>query len=124
MSNRKVMSVEVDGKTIWVEVSGIEVQQAVGTVGYLSGENLPVMPDGAEPVGIGNYFREKAVNITEELEAIVGMIGRGIEKAAPDEWSIELSIGFAVEKDITIPYLTAKGQGDGGIKVTAKWKKG
>lgn len=123
MSNRKIAPVEIDGKTIWIELEDIEVQQSAGVIGNSSDQQLPAMPDGAEPVGVGSYLREKATNITEELEAIVGMIGRGIEKVSPDEWSIELSIGFAAEKDIAIPYISAKGKGEGGIKVTAKWKK-
>lgn len=50
----------------------------------------------------------------------MGTIGRGMNKMSPYEWSVEITIGFAGENNI--PFL-AKGSVDGGVKVTAKWKK-
>jgi hypothetical protein len=44
-----------------------------------------------------------------------------VKAANPDEWSVEMNIGFK-GKATPIPYI-ASGELDGGIKITATWKK-
>lgn len=118
MSNRKIAPVEIGGKTIWIEVEEIEV--ATEGVGADAGKRPADLRSSATPTGVGDILRDKVASVGETLEAIVGTIGRGIDKVSPDEWSVEVTIGFAGEKNI--PFV-AKGSVNGGVKVNAKWKK-
>ena len=117
MSGRKISPVEINGKTIWIEVDDIQVAQPPQTT-----SNHPAdLRGSAAPVGaVGDFFKEKIASIADTLEAIVGTVDKGIEKISPDEWSVELTIGFAGEHNI--PFV-ATGSVNGGVKVNAKWKK-
>ncbi len=44
-----------------------------------------------------------------------------VEDMEPDEWSVEINIGMKGKATI-IPVLVS-GEGNGSIKVTAKWKR-
>lgn len=79
------------------------------------------LPPGAEPTGIltdafisMKLFQENVRNMAESVE-------RSLQGLNADEWSVELSIGFT-GKVTPIPYI-ASGELEGGIKVTATWKK-
>ncbi|QTR49522.1 CU044_2847 family protein [Candidatus Thiothrix anitrata] len=119
MSQRKISPVEINGKTIWIEVEDIDITQPIVT----PRDNRPsdLLDDDAAPVGpISDYFKDKVSSVADTLEAVVGSIDKGISKISPDEWSIEVNIGFAGEHNI--PFL-AKSSVNGGVKVNAKWKK-
>ncbi len=119
MSGRKISPVEINGKTIWIEVEDIDITQPI-----TSSQNTrpgDLLDDDAAPVGpITDYVKGKVASIADTLEAIVGSIDKGIGKISPDEWSIEVTIGFAGEHNV--PFL-AKSSVNGGVKVNAKWKK-
>jgi|CXWL01.1.fsa_nt_gi hypothetical protein len=117
MSNRKIASVEINGKNIWVEVDQVDVI-APGT---RDGDHPSDLRGSATPVGnSADLLKGKIATVAETLEAIVSTIDKGIDKLNPDEWSIELNMGFAGEQ--RIPYI-AKSEINGCIKVVAKWKK-
>ena len=118
MSDRKIAPVEIDGKTIWIEVEEIEVSSVESSEG--GREHPSDLRLTATPTGPFDELKDKAASVGDTLEAIVGTIGRGIDKISPHEWSVEITIGFAGEKNI--PFL-AKGSVNGGVKVNAKWKK-
>ena len=117
MSNRKISSIEINKKTIWIEVDQIDIIPAES-----GKKNHPSdLRKTAKPVGpAADYLKEKIASIGETLEAIVSEVDKGVDKFSPDEWSVEVNMGFAGEK--RIPYI-AKGEMNGSIKVTAKWKK-
>ena len=117
MSDRKIAPVEIDGKTIWIEVEEIEVSSVESSAG--GREHPSDLRPTATPTGAFDELK-KAASVGDTLEAIVGTIRRGIDKMSPHEWSVEVTIGFAGEKNI--PFL-AKGSVNGGVKVNAKWKK-
>lgn len=117
MSSRKISPVTIDGKTIWVEVEDIQIDALRATEARKRPTDLR---ETAEPTGALDVLKQKVISVGDTLEAIVGSIGKGVDKVNPDEWSVEVTIGFAGEKQI--PFL-AKGSVDGGIKVNAKWKK-
>jgi hypothetical protein len=79
------------------------------------------LPPGAEPttsfsdlyIGM-KLFQENIRNMVESVHA-------SLKAANPDEWSVEMNIGFK-GKATPIPYI-ASGELDGGIKITATWKK-
>lgn len=117
MGKHKIAPVEINGKTVWIEVEDVDI---VGEA--IQSANAPGdLRAGARPVGvISDSIKGKLEEIGEMMEAVVSTVGKGIDKVSPEEWSIEVSIGFAGEKQI--PYL-AKGSASGGVKVSAKWKK-
>lgn len=119
MSQRKISPVEINGKTIWIEVEDIDITQPISP----PRDNRPndLLDDDAAPVGpMSDYFKDKVSSVADTLEAVVGAIDKGISKISPDEWSIEVNIGF--EGEHNIPFL-AKSSVNGGVKVNAKWKK-
>ena len=118
MSGRKIAPVEIDGKTIWIEVEEIEVSSVESSAG--GREHPSDLRPTATPTGAFDELKDKAASVGDTLEAIVGTIGRGIDKMSPYEWSVEITIGFAGENNI--PFL-AKGSVNGGVKVKAIWKK-
>jgi hypothetical protein len=52
------------------------------------------------------------------LSAITSSIRQALEKSKPNEWSVELLVGFKGEAGI--PCLT-KGEANASIKLTARW---
>lgn len=117
MSERKIAPVEINGKTVWIEMD--DIQQVSPTSPDL-GSHPTDLRGSATPVGPAqDYIKDKITNVTETLEAIVSTVDKGFEKIGPDEWAVELTIGFAGEKNI--PFV-AKGSAKGGVKISAKWK--
>jgi hypothetical protein len=67
---------------------------------------------------------DKVRDVGEDLRTLLGAVTRPVRDALassqPEEWSVELNLGFKGEAGI--PCLT-KGEANGSIKITAKWKK-
>ena len=124
MPGRKIAPLEINGKTIWVEVDDIALAAPATTSEQQPDATANPSSDmrrSATPVGpVGDAIKGKMTDVMETLEAIVSTVDSGIKKVSPDEWSVELSIGFAGEGNI--PYI-AKGSVNSGVKVSAKWKK-
>lgn len=79
------------------------------------------LPPGAEPTGLfddaiigGRLLQETIANTAQSVYD-------SLQEMQPDEWSVELNIGFKGKATI-IPILVS-GEGNGSLKVTAKWKK-
>jgi hypothetical protein len=110
MSSRAVI---IDGVTIWVEVDD---------------ETLPAAPGGAgarpglvERGAVADRVRDIGADLRGLLGSITRPVREALEQAQPEEWSIELNLGFKGEAGI--PCLT-KGEANGSVKITAKWKRG
>lgn len=114
MTNRKIIPIKVNDKTIMVEVEDIEVISP-------KTEKTPSRADSREKVLTstltGDKLIENIVDIADSLEAIVGAVDKGMDKVKPDEWSVELNMGFSLEGSAFV----AKGKVDSNFKVTAKW---
>lgn len=118
MDKRKIAPVEINGKTIWMEVSEIEMVNAEPAS---SSEQHPKdLRRGATPVGPKEVIQEAVADAGEMMEAVVGMARKAMEKVSPDEVSVELTLGVEGKKGI--PFV-AEGSASGGVKVTAKWVK-
>ena len=61
----------------------------------------------------GKLFKESMVNMAKT-------VNDGLQTLKPDEWSVELHYGF--KGKAAIPVILS-GENQGGIKVTATWKK-
>ena len=81
---------------------------------------MPDLPPGAEPTGILDDMIISGKLLQETISSTVENVHQSLQKAKPDEWSVELNIGFESTEKGIISYL---GKGNGSLKVTATWKK-
>ena len=115
MSNRHIELIEIDGKTIWVEVSEVEATEPPKP------QHPSDLRRGAEPTSATSTLVGKVTSVRDTLEAVISSVSSGMKAAAPDEWSVEVNLGF--DGKTKVPFV-AEGGINGGIKVTATWKKG
>ena len=78
------------------------------------------MPEGAEPIGVMDDIKISMELLKYDLSNIANTVKDSFKENQPDEFSVEVSFGFAGE--FAIPYITSA-KTDGGIKVKATWKK-
>lgn len=121
---RKITPVKINGKIVVIEVDKeIDTSELFSSepdssgAGYTRGGGRPVNSDGAM-----GKLKEKVADLTEVIESVVTSVDAGINKVKPDEWSVEFSVGYALEGDLKIPFISGSGKSEGGIKVTATWK--
>ena len=80
------------------------------------------IPEGAEPVSTINAAR-KAVSLLEDQMNGLGALARlAVESTGPSEMEIQATVKFAGAAEV-IPFLVSA-KGEGGLKLTLKWKKG
>ncbi len=122
--SRKIAPVEINGKTVLIEVEDIELvsplTKADNDMDDLGGDYDLVSTD--DP----SYFKklkEKVADMTDLVGSVVGSVDKGMSAVSPDEWSVEFTVGYKVEKELKIPFISGKGEASGGVKITATWKK-
>jgi len=110
MSSRAVI---IDGVTLFVEVDD---------------EKLPAVPGGpgastglVERGAVADRVRDIGADLRGIIASVTKPVREALEQAQPEEWSVELNLGFKGEAGI--PCLT-KGEANGSVKITAKWKRG
>ena len=106
-----------DGSTIYIEVENNS--DAVELI-HSAIQSMPDLPPGAEPTGILDDMIISGKLLQETISSTVENVHQSLQKAEPDEWSVELNIGFESTEKGIISYL---GKGNGSLKVTATWKK-
>lgn len=106
-----------DGSTIYIEVEG-----NTDTVELVPSPNQssPDLPPGAEPTGLLDDMIIGGKLLQETISNTVENVHKSLQKTKPDEWSVELNIGFESTDKGIVSYL---GKGNGSLKVTATWKK-
>lgn len=104
-----------DGTMIYVEVEDTALSKSLVRKGNVD------LPEGAE-------LTSTATKTIDALKALKGMLGgvfdsvhEAIRERSPDEWSVELNIGFKGKVD-AIPVIVS-GESNASIKVLAKWVK-
>lgn len=107
MSTRAVI---IDGETLWVEVDDEVLPTAAATAA----------PGLVERDGMAARVRDISGDLRSLLTNVTRPVREALEQAQPEEWSVELHLGFKGEAGI--PCLT-KGEANGSVKVTAKWKR-
>lgn len=105
-----------DGEKIFVAVEVLEDIDA-----SLNLKEIKDLPPGAEPTGIIDDSLITAYLLKAYIKGMAKSTKEALKDMSPDEFSIELSIGF-VGKANPIPVI-AGADIQGGIKVTATWKK-
>ena len=105
-----------NGQTIYVEVEEAEIQNAPVP------RNTPSdLPPGAEPTSVMDDLIVGSKLLQETIAGTAQSVYDSLKNLQPDEWSVELNIGLKGKATI-IPVLVSS-EGEGSIKVTAKWKK-
>lgn len=102
-----------DGELFFVAV---EVSDEIA-IPYILKE-IKDLPPGAEPTGVA---RDTIDLFNACIKNVVKITRDALEDIRPDEFTVEMSIGF-VGKATPIPYIAGAGL-EGGVKVTATWKK-
>jgi hypothetical protein len=105
MAAREVL---IDGITLFVEVDELDAARAQAAPGMV------------ERGAVADRVRDVGADLRNLLGAITRPVKAALEEAQPDEWSVELSLGFKGEAGV--PCLT-KGEANASVKVTARWKK-
>lgn len=76
--------------------------------------------EGLEPTGVAGQVADAGEEIRAIITAVTGSIQKAFEASSPDEWSVELLVGFKGEAGI--PFVT-KGEANASLKLKAKWTK-
>ncbi|MDZ7858363.1 CU044_2847 family protein [Sphaerotilus sp.] len=116
MSTTKLIT--IDGVQVYVEVEALDLPvpadaTAPGTRGIGQRRNV-------EPTGVAEKLGDVGDQLRAAIKSITGPMHSALKELPPDEWTIELNIGFKGQAGI--PCIT-KGEANASVKVTAKWKK-
>lgn len=105
-----------NGKSIFIEVQTDENIKLPALPG-----SVVDLPPGAEPTGLMDNFAFTMFLFRENIRNMAESVHEAIEDMSPDEWSVEMNIGFKGTAT-PIPFI-ASGELEGGVKVTVTWKK-
>ena len=104
------------GETIYVEVEEADIQ-----IYQEETANISDLPPGAEPTGLVDDVIIGGQLLQESIRGVAQSVRDSLKDMKPDEWSVEINIGMKGKATI-IPVLVS-GEGNGSIKVIAKWKR-
>ena len=69
-------------------------------------------------------MRDKVTSAGEAVRDVIAALAEsvkaGMAHLSPDEWKLEISLGFKAQSNI--PFIAA-GEGNGSVKVSATWKR-
>lgn len=119
---RKIAPIEINGKMVLIEVEDIEIilpGSQENDEDDFAGYDLVSKDDP----GYFEKLKDKVADMSDLVSSVVGSVDKGMGAVKPDEWSIEFTVGYKVEKELKIPFISGKGEASGGIKITAKWNK-
>lgn len=119
---RKIAPIEINGKMVLIEVEDIEIilpGSQENDEDDFAGYDLVSKDDP----GYFEKLKDKVADMSDLVSSVVGSVDKGMDAVKPDEWSIEFTVGYKVEKELKIPFISGKGEASGGIKITAKWNK-
>ncbi|MCI5167158.1 MAG: hypothetical protein D3903_13955 [Candidatus Electrothrix sp. GM3_4] len=116
-----------DGGQLWVEVEEVDLPVELPT--SEKERELPSnMPPGTEEIGfkdkvkeVGDKVRDVNEILRQSLSSIFETVAESVKEKQPDEWGVEVNIGFK-GKTNPIPVILS-GEANASIKVHAKWTK-
>lgn len=106
---RRIEGLKFNGETIYIEVSEVEGKTVEGETG-----------DGFEKTSTEEELIDAGEKVRSTISALAATVQQALTKADPNEWSLEVNIGF--EGKAGIPFVTEGGV-NGAVKVTANWKR-
>ncbi len=101
---RSIQPFEFQGKTIYIEVTDMEPVGRELTSGRDTGPGKLALAGEA---------------VRDTIAALAATVQQGMAALAPDEWKLEVTLGFKGKSGI--PFI-AQGEGSGSVKVSATWK--
>lgn len=117
MSTTKLIT--IDGVQVYVEVEDLELPASTAVPAPVT--RGPGSRRNVEPTGVAEKISDVGDQLRAAIKSITGPMQSALKELPPDEWTIEMNIGFKGEAGI--PCIT-KGEANASVKVTAKWKKG
>lgn len=105
-----------DGSRVYIEVENHNMVELSPKLN----QSIPDLPSGAEPTGFVEDIIIGGKLLHETISSTVENVHKSLQEAKPDEWSVELNIGFESTDKGIISYL---GKGNGSLKIIATWKK-
>lgn len=81
----------------------------------------PTGPENASSCGPVEDAIDSLKSLQRNIETLANTVYDSFKAHQPEEWSLEINIGFK-GKTSPIPVILS-GEASGAIKVTAKWKK-
>ncbi|MBI4792407.1 MAG: hypothetical protein HY789_06725 [Deltaproteobacteria bacterium] len=105
------------GGSLFVETEDVAIPAAPALAA--TGRKLP--EEGAEEVGAREMVRDTLQLLHDTLKPVAEAVHEAFLKAQPDEWGMELNIGFK-GKTNPIPVIVS-GEASVAIKIKATWKK-
>lgn len=106
-----LQQIDIGGQPVWIEVTNIPVSASLDKPGRFADTSaVGSAQDAANLVG--------KVNFSETLNAVVGPVYAALKTMAPEEATVELSLGIKGEVGVFV----ASSEATASIKVSAKWK--
>jgi hypothetical protein len=105
-----------EGGSLFVETEDIEISSA-STMMVIGRKR----PDGAEEVTAKEMVKDTIQLLHDTLKPVAEAVHEAFLKAKPDEWGMELNIGFKGKVN-PIPVIVS-GETSVAIKIKASWKK-
>jgi len=102
-------------KQLLVEVLEIEIPS-----NFKINNNTSHLPDGAEDIGVIDDVLDSMESLREQVASIALSIKDGFKENTPDEFSVEVGIGFAGKG--AIPFIVSA-KSNANLKIKATWKK-
>ena len=110
MSERHIEPLTFNGETIYIEVvKDMQVDS-----------DAQIVSDGDEEAPTAAKQVQAGEKVHSTISALVTTVRAALYKAEPDEWTIEINLGFKANGGI--PFIT-DGESHGAIKVTARWNR-
>jgi hypothetical protein len=116
MSDRKIEPFELQGKIIYIEVTEAEVEPGL----VLPPASEPELPSHMEHTSARDKLVSAGDAMRDTIAALAETVHQGIAHLAPDEWKMEVTLGFKGKTGI--PYV-AEGEANGAVKISATWKR-
>lgn len=109
MGGRTIQALKFGDQTVYVEVSDVDQQGG-----------KPEDEDRFEDVSALDDVKEAGSKVHGTIKALSATVQSALDSAQPDEWSLEINLGFKGKAGI--PFIT-EGEANGAVKVIAKWKR-
>ena len=104
------------GGVLFVETEDVEIPHVLALA-----EPGRKLPEGAEEVGAREMARDTLQLLHDTLKPVAEAVHEAFVKAQPDEWGMELNIGF--KGKVNPVTVIVSGETSVAIKIKATWKK-
>ncbi len=117
--------IQIDAETIiFVEVEELSSEEEAdfAKIGSSKGKpSVPLRADAVETSKPTDRIIETVDYLKDSLRGVLRVVHASMQDHAPDEWGVELTIGFKGTAN-PIPVFVS-GEANAALKVHAKWKK-